>query len=265
MSRGLPRWATSVLGTLAVLAGWWLLSAIVPSTGSYAPVPSPAAVVATLLDDGAGLYWTNFVVTITEAGIGYAVGNAVALLMAALVLLLPRADWFVNQLAVITYCIPIVAIGPIAVVVLGGARSPGDPSATAVLFAGLSVVFTTVVGALLGLRAADRAALDVVSVYGGSRLTQLRKVRLVAAIPAVFTALQIAVPAAFLGAVLGEYFGKISRGVGPLLVSSQVALDSPRVWAVLLISALVAIVGFGLMGLLGRLAAPWSAGQGARA
>ena len=51
--------------------------------------------------------------------------------------------------------------------------------------AALAVFFTTVVGALLGFKAADKASLDVVSVYGGGRFTQLRKVRLVAAVHGV--------------------------------------------------------------------------------
>ena len=68
----------------------------------------------------------------------------------------------------ISYCIPIVAIGPLMVLILG-LPQPGEPSKTAIFFAGLSVFFTTVVGALLGLKSADKASLDVVSVYGGSR------------------------------------------------------------------------------------------------
>jgi len=257
----LPGWTSALIGAVGILAVWWIASILVPTEGSYAPIPSPLAVVDTLVTDGFELYWSNFAVTIGEAGIGYFWGNLIALILAALVLLAPWLDGVINQIAVITYCIPIVAIGPLAIIILGGARSAGDPSATAVFFAGLSVVFTTVVGSLLGLKAADKAALDVVTVYGGSRLTQLRKVRLIAALPAILNALQIAVPAAFLGAVLGEYFGKIDRGIGPMLVSAAVSLNSPRVWALFLLCALVAIVGFAIVGLIGRVVAPWSTGR----
>ena len=118
----------------------------------------------------------------------------------------------------------------------------------------------TVVGALLGLKAADRASLDVITVYGGSRLTQLRKVRLIAALPAILNALQIAVPAAFLGAVLGEFFGKITVGVGPAMIAAQQALNAPRVWDIALVSGAVALAGYGLLGLISRAVAPWSKG-----
>ena len=121
--------------------------------------------------------------------------------------------------------------------------------------------FPTVVGALLGFKAADRASLDLIRVYGGGRWTQLVKVRLIAALPAILNALQIAVPTAFLGAVLGEYMGATDRSVGITLIRLQGDLDSVRVWAVFLLCAVVALVGYGLVGLLARLVTPWVAGR----
>lgn len=126
-------------------------------------------------------------------------------------------------------------------------------------------MFTTVVGAILGFRAADKASLDVVHVYGGGRWTQLRKVRVIAALPAILNALQIAVPTAFLGAVLGEYLGAITAGVGPTLIRLQGQLDSAGVWSVFLLCAVFALVAYGLVGLLIRLVTPWVAGVAGKA
>ena len=159
------------------------------------------------------------------------------------------------------HCLPLVAVGGISIVVLGGATRPGDPSTTAIFLAALAVFFTTVVGALLGFKAADRASLDVIRVFGGGRFTQLRKVRLVAALPGILNALQIAVPTAFLGAVLGEYMGATDRSVGILLIRLQGNLDSERVWAVFLLCALVAMAGYGALGLVSRLVTPWVSGR----
>lgn len=262
MRRNVPTWASGLLGLIAVVVVWWLLAAtfFAPDDGGYTPVPTPWAVLRAIGDSGADFYWTNFSVTLKEAGIGYLWGNGLALLLSALVLVVPWLEGVLMQVAVVTYCVPIVALGSIAIIVLGGSEQAGDPSSTAVFLAALSVIFTTVVGTILGLKAADRAALDVVSVYGGSKFTQLRKVRVVAALPQILNALQIAVPAAFLGAILGEYFGKIETGVGPALVAAQVQLKSPQVWAIFLLCAAVAILGYGLVGLLGRAVAPWSSG-----
>ncbi|MEZ3161932.1 ABC transporter permease subunit [Microbacterium sp. BWT-B31] len=263
-ARRIPGWLAAIIGVTALIVAWWLFSVTIfrpPPGTTFTPVPSPFVVFQTIWQDGLAPYWTVFQVTITEALIGFAWGNALALLLAATVLLAPKIETVVTQIAVVSYCLPVVAVGGIAIVVLGGAKRPGDPSATAIFLAALAVFFTTVVGALLGLRSSDRASLDVVRVYGGTRFTQLRKVRLIAALPAILTALQIAVPSAFLGAILGEYMGGIDRGVGITLIKLQGDLDSPRVWAVFLLSAVVALIGYALVGLLARAVTPWVSGR----
>ncbi|PFG18756.1 ABC transporter permease [Serinibacter salmoneus] len=262
--RPMPRWAASIIGAVAIIAVWWLFSAtaFTPAEGTdFTPVPSPWVVFSTIAQDGLAPYWSVFSVTITEALIGYAWGNVLALLLASTVLLLPQLETVITQIAVVSYCLPVVAVGGLSIVILGGAPRPGEPSATAIFLAALAVFFTTVVGALLGFKAADKASLDVVRVYGGTRLTQLRKVRLIAATPAILNALQIAVPSAFLGAILGEYMGGIDRGVGITLIRLQGDLDSARVWAVFLISAVVALAGYAILGFISRLVTPWVSGK----
>lgn len=263
MTRGLPSWTTGLLGSVLVIALWWLAARTVfagVGAGERAAIPTPLQVVDQWAIDGWTFYQRNFGVTLAEAVEGFLWGNALALLLAAVVLVVPRTEGLVTQIATITYCIPIVAIGPL-VLIIAGAPASGDPSGTAVFLAALSCFFTTVVGALLGLKAADGAALDVVAVYGGNTFTQLRKVRLIAALPSILTALQIAVPAAFLGAILGEYFGKVDVGIGPAMTAAQQTLNAPRVWGIALASGAVAIVGFAFFGLLGRLVTPWSRGR----
>lgn len=86
---------------------------------------------------------------------------------------------------------------------------------------------------------------------------QLRKVRLLAALPSAFTALQIAAPAAVLGAIIGEYLGG-EKGLGIFMINSQQALDVPRTWGIALISTAVAGLGFALTSVLGRMFTPWA-------
>jgi ABC-type nitrate/sulfonate/bicarbonate transport system permease component len=125
------------------------------------------------------------------------------------------------------------------------------------VLAGLSVFFTTLVAVGTGLRAADRTSLDLVTAYGGGRWMLLRKVRAVASLPSVFTGLQIAAPAALLGAIIGEYIGADS-GLGVLMISSQQSMQIPRTWAVALLGALIAGVVYALLGLVGRRLLPWA-------
>lgn len=257
---GLPTWAGGVTGVVAIVVVWWIASQTL-FTASGA-IPSPVAVVAKLVS---GPVWAdtlgNLTGTVVAAAQGYLIGNVVALLLAAVVLLVPRLEQVVTQMAIVTYCLPLVAIGPILVIVFGR----DAPSGASVALAALSVFFTTVVGALLGLRAAPPTTLDVVAAYGGTRFTQLRMVRLVAALPNLFAALKIAAPAAFLGAVLAEYLGSGGdKSLGRALIAAQSNSDAPQLWFLALVSGGVAGLAYGLIGLVGRLVTPWSAGSDGR-
>lgn len=261
--RSLPSWATGIIGVVVVIALWWLSAITIfanvgPATVSA--VPTPLAVLQQLGEDGFSYYFRHIQVTLVEAGLGFLWGNGLALALAALVLLMPRIEKVALQIAVITYCVPIVAIGPVARLLIGNPHS-GEPAGTAVFLAALAVFFTTVVGSLLGLKAADAASLDVVSVYGGGKLMQLRKVRLIAAVPAVLTALKISAPAALLGAIIAEYLGGVERGLGIAMLTAGSAAQVPRVWGLAIVSGLIAGLGYALFGLISRYATPWSSGR----
>ncbi|MEZ0164540.1 ABC transporter permease [Kineococcus sp. LSe6-4] len=248
--RDLPPWVGGVTGAVLVVAAWSLVG-VFSSAGGI--VPTPWAVLQQLQENGFATYWDNLSITTASAAQGWVWGNLVAIAIAVVVLLVPPLEGAANQVAVISYCIPLTAIGPIVLIV-----SPPGSRITSVFLAAMSVVFTSVVGCLLGLRAADRSALDVVHAYGGSRWTALVKVRLIAALPDVFAALKLAAPAAFLGAVLGEYFGGVDSGLGIMIVAAQTNLQYAQIWGLALLSGAVAGAGYLLIGLLARLVTPWS-------
>ncbi|NAZ83885.1 ABC transporter permease subunit [Kineococcus sp. R8] len=247
--RRAPDWAPGAAGCLAVLLAWALVSVTVFRTSGA--VPTPWSVVAELGRSGWSFYAQNVGVTVRGAALGYLYGNVVALAVAVLVLLVPAFDGLASQLAVISYCMPLTAIGPIVLVVFGG-RTP------TVFLAAISCIFTTLIGALLGLRAADPVALDLVRGFGGGRVQQVVRVQLVAALPSLVAALRIAAPAAMLGAVVGEYLGGVDSGLGVVLTVAQQQNDVPRTWALAVVCGLVAALAYLLLGVLGRLVTPWA-------
>ncbi|MCW2749296.1 MAG: hypothetical protein JWR83_406 [Aeromicrobium sp.] len=246
------------IGLLVTLALWWIIAA---EFFTSKQVPTPADIAQIMHDRGFVYYRDVFRVTLKEAGWGYLVGVALALATAMLVLLVPVVEPIVMQFAVVTYCLPIVVIAPI-LITIHSIPAKGASSPTAIDLAAVSVFFTTVVGAVLGFRAADKAALDVVEVYGGSRLQQFGRVRVVSALPALFSTLQIAAPAAFLGALLGEYFDRhLEIGVGPSLILSQNNRETSLAWSLGIGCAVVSGVAYLALGLLNRAVAPWSQGS----
>lgn len=260
------KWISGTIGTVATVLVWWLVAATMfrnqpkGSTETIGAIPTPPEVAVQFFEDGVGFFAKNASVTLAEAALGFIWGNLAALALAAVALTLPKLENLATQIAVITYCIPIVAIGPIIRLVVG-APATGEPAGAAVSLAALSVFFTTMVGALTGVKSADKAALDVVTVFGGNSWHRLVKVQLLSALPSILAALRIAAPAAFLGAILGEYVGGPDIGFGPAMVNAQQSLEVARVWALALVSGAIAGAAYGLVGLVSRFVTPWSKGS----
>lgn len=258
--------ALGVGGVVAVIALWWISAETIFSTLGVSPtgeggsIPSPWDVAQAFVTDGFAFYLNNLAVTAAEAIPGYLWGNGIAIALALLVIVIPFLEGTVMQIAVISYCIPIVAIGPIVRIVIG-TPAPGEASGTAIFLAAMLPFFTTITGCLLGLKAADRTMIELVHVYGGGRFTQLRKVRLIAALPALMNALKIAAPAAFLGAIIGEYLGGVDAGIGPALVNAQQNLNAPRAWALALVIGLASGLAYFITSLIARAITPWSSGR----
>jgi ABC-type nitrate/sulfonate/bicarbonate transport system permease component len=254
-----PAWVGGLIGTGIIIVVWWIASQTLYQESQA--IPSPGQVFSLLLDPQQWqTTWNNASSTVAAAVKGYAVGNLAAIALSVLVLLLPFLAEIVNQIAIVTYCIPLVAIGPILVIVAG--RS--SPNGASIALAALSVFFTTVVGCLLGLRAAHRTSLDLVLAYGGSKWTMLRKVQLIAALPSLFAALKIAAPAAFLGAVLAEYLGSGGDStIGRALIAAQTQSDAPQLWYLALVSGAIAGAGYLLVGVVARIVTPWTTGADA--
>jgi ABC-type nitrate/sulfonate/bicarbonate transport system permease component len=249
-----PAWLGGVIGIVGVLAVWWLLAALGVAGGT---VPTPAVVVASMARDGVALYGPNFAVTSQGALQGFLWGNGLAIALAVLVVLVPPVESLATQLAILSYCTPLLALGPIILVVFGG-RAP------TIFLAAMYCFFTTVVGTLAGLRSADKASLDLVEAYGGGRWQKFTKVQLFAAAPNTFAALKIAAPSAVLGAILGEYLGGVDSGIGVALTAAQTSYNVPRTWGLAIAAAAMAGLGYAVVALVARLVTPWTSSHGER-
>ncbi|MDZ4233542.1 MAG: ABC transporter permease subunit, partial [Dietzia sp.] len=209
-----------VLGALLVFGAWQ----IVGMSGALGPgIAPPTDIVARIFHDGLEFYGIHIVTTVQAAGMGYVVGNLAAILLSILVVAVPRVESLVLQMGIASACVPLIAIAPI----LSALFSGNSPSA---IMAGISVFFITLVATISGLKSSDKTSEDLVSAYGGNKLMIIRKVQLLSGLPRMLAALKIAVPAAFLGAIVGEFMGQ-PRGLGAALVVAQQASDVTRTWS----------------------------------
>lgn len=241
-----PVWFATVVGIVLMLAVWVIAASVL---GIRKGIPQPWSVVRQFVDDW-HLYPPNIKQTLGEAWRGYLIGNTLAILMGLAFVLVPFLEKSLMQISVATYCLPIVAIGPILQSTLKG----DNPK---IALVALSVFFTTLIGVLVGLRSADRTSLEVIRAYGGGRIREMTKVRVRAALPSTFAGLQIAAPAAILGAMIGEYFGG-ERGLGIMMIASLQGFNVARTWGIAAVATILAGVGFGLTLYIGRSLTRWA-------
>jgi ABC-type nitrate/sulfonate/bicarbonate transport system permease component len=244
-----PRWLGGVLGVVGLLVAWQIVCGVFYNDPN-ASIPAPSAILSQMADDGLDFYWRNLQTTASAAFWGWLWGNGLAIVMALVFVQIPLIEKGLLKLAVAIYCLPIIAIGPILQIRFDGTTPK-------IILAALSVYFTTLIGAIVGLRSADRTSLDVVRAYGGTTLTQMRRVRMRASLPSLFAALRIAAPAAVLGALIGEYMGSDS-GLGVSMINAQQALQIERTWAIALTATALSGVAYGLTALVGRMVTPWA-------
>lgn len=194
--------------------------------------------------------------TLGDAGIGYACGTVIAVLVAVAMVAAPAWERAVMPAAVFMRSIPLVAVTPLVALVFGRGLLGVTAIVSSVVF------FPTLVYVLGGLRAAPRASAEVVTALGGSRLAVIRKVRFWYGLPSLFTSARNAIPAALGGAILAEWLAT-GQGAGNLLVTAYSESRFDTLWSgsvVLIVLSAGCYTGLGILET--RVAARWGPAPG---
>ena len=147
-----------------------------------------------------------------------------------------------------------VAVAPLFVIWLGTDAEPK------IAIAFLIAVFAIVIDAVLGLKSVPPDILDLARSLRGGRLATLWRIRFPCALPSLFAGMKVAIGLALVGAIVGEFVSS-QRGLGYVILSAQGMFDTARVFAAILVLALMGIALFWLIAWLERFAIPWHASQ----
>jgi NitT/TauT family transport system permease protein len=188
----------------------------------------------------ASLLFDNMLFTMRGAATGFALGSAFGLLLGALLANVRLLERALVPYVVMSQTIPIIAVAPVIVIGL----KAGEFSVAIV--AAYLTFFPVTIAALKGLRAADPRAIELMRSLAAGRWQVLRKVRLPAAAPYLFTAFKISATASVVGAIVGELPAGVRQGLGGALLNfNQYYTIAPeRLWAALLFAAAAGIVAF---------------------
>ena len=237
------------LGLLALFVAAWQGVASLPGVDDLT-VASPVETVEALADNRS-LLLDNAATTLVEVLLGLAVAVALGLLAALAMHLNGVVRDAGYPLLVASQAVPVVVLAPILVLSFGFGLAPKLAVVALVCF------FPVTVNVLDGLRSVEPDLLKLMRSLGASRLATLRKVELPAALPFFFSGLKVAASVSVIGAVFGEW-AEAQEGLGRLVLLDNNNLETPRVYAGIVILTLMAVALFALASLAERLACPWN-------
>ena len=185
-------------------------------------------------------------ITLGDTAIGFVTGMVAAVVVAAVfVMFRPAAQTFM-PLAMLLRSVPLVAMTPLITMIVGRG------TACIAVMGGIIVFFPALVMIMTGLNNAPRQISDVITAYGGTRLTTMRMAALPSAVPALFAAAKISVPGAIIGATVAEWLGT-NKGLGASLQQALPAAAYDELWASVVVITVSSIVLYAIVGVIEKI------------
>ncbi len=240
MSRGMNRHERSIaLLILALLLSGWEIAA--RHLGLSALVlPRPSQVALTLWQGlASGYLWPHLGATVGTLLLGLVAGCAVGFGAGVLLAEVPALRRQVMPYVVVSQVVPKLALMPLFIVWFGLGLAP------TVVITALICFFPLLETTLTGLARVPPAQLDLFRMLGATRWQTLLRLKLPSGLPAVLAGLRVAVVLALVGVVVGEFIGA-GRGLGALIIAAQGSMDTPLMFAVLVLISLLGLLLYGL-------------------
>ncbi|MEC5344096.1 ABC transporter permease [Brenneria populi] len=235
----LPAGAVAALSGAWVLYFWQLLVTVfaVPQV----LLPAPTGIVRALYEN-AGMLTGDFVQTVLKSVLaGYLLGSGMGIALGILIDRSPFLQRGLLPLANLTSTIPLVGVAPIAVMWFGF----DWPSKAAVIV--LVTFFPALVSTLAGLRASGKLERELMYCYAATPRVTLRTLRFPAALPFIFGALKVNATLAMISAIVAEYFGSPTAGLGFRISTEAARMHMPIVWAAIVVASVAGSLFYALL------------------
>jgi NitT/TauT family transport system permease protein len=218
-------------------------------------LPAPSAIGARLATSGPTLRADVMQTFVKGALSGYAIGCGAAFLTAVAIDRLSFLRRGLLPVGSFVSALPIIGMAPIMVMWFG---FDWQSKAAVVV---LMVYFPMLVNTVQGLQATEPMQADLMRTYAAGYGQTLLKLRLPAAAPFLFNGLKICTTLALIGAIVAEFFGSPTLGMGFRISTEVGRLALDMVWAEIAVAALVGSAFYGAVALVERAATFWHPSQ----
>jgi len=119
------------------------------------------------------------------------------------------------------------------------------------------VLFPVAIAASGAFRSVDPARREMVRAFGATRWQELRTLTIPGSVPAIIDGLRISAAYAVGAAAVAEQIGGAQGGVGLFISRSQRSFRTDQIIAGVVVIAVLSLIVYAIVDLLGRLLAPW--------
>jgi NitT/TauT family transport system permease protein len=190
-------------------------------------------------------------VTAGATVLGFAIGLAIGVVLAVGIVHLRTLESSMMPWVIASQTIPILAIAPMVVVILGNMGFTGVfPKA---MISAYLCFFPITIGLVKGLRSADPLALDLMRTYSATQAQVFWRLRLPTAMPFLFASLKIGVAISLVGAIVAELPTGGVAGLGARLLTGSYYGQTVQIWSALVMAAALSLVLVGGVGIAQRL------------
>jgi NitT/TauT family transport system permease protein len=238
-----------ILTVLCILAVWQ--AAVVHFDVPRVVLPTPGAVL-TEIWSRPDYYLFQTAHTLGNTIVAFLMSLIFGLALAIGIVFSKFLEKTVYALLVALNNVPKVALAPLFVIWLG----TGNSSKIGMGF--LISIFAIVIDAVLGLRSLDQDMIDLGRSMRGSAVKVLIKLRLPNAMPSIFAGMKVAMSLSLVGEIVGEFVAA-QHGLGFVILSSQGLFRTDRVFAAVLILAVMGTILYYSIEFAERRMVPWHA------
>ncbi len=187
-------------------------------------------------------------VTASATLVGFALGAVLGIILAASIVHVETLDRSLMPWIIASQTVPILAIAPMIIVVLGNVGITGlVPKSIISMYL---CFFPVTIGMVKGLRSPDPMQLDLMHSYSARAGQIFWKLRVPAAVPFLFASLKVAVAISLTGAIVGELPTGAAAGIGARLLSGSYYGQTVQIWSALFAAAFLgSVLVYGIGGI----------------